>query len=149
MELTQVLDHRIVDLSMTAKNKDEALTHLSERLKEAGYITDIDQFKADIYLREAEGITGIGNYIAIPHGKSDAVENIGIAIGKVNDEIEWESLDGQGVKVIFLFAVSNNTDYARNHMKLLSEVARNLGNEAKVERLLEVKTFEELSDVFK
>lgn len=107
MKLQDVLDERIIDLHMKATNKDEALSVLSKKLKDAGYIDDIASFKKDIYQREAEGMTGIGNFVAIPHGKSDSVTNVGIAIGKLDEEIEWETLDGNGVQLIFLFAVSD------------------------------------------
>ena len=142
MELKDVLDERIIDLNMEAKNKDEAIRHLAAKLK------DVDEFVKDIYLRESEGVTGIGNFVAIPHGKSDSVTQVGIAIGKLNNEIEWETLDGQGVKLIFLFAVSNDHEYARNHMKLLAQIAGKLGNDENIEKLLNAKTVEELKEVF-
>lgn len=94
-------------------------------------------------------MTGIGNYVAIPHGKSDSVTNVGIAIGKLDHEIEWETLDGNGVKLIFLFAVSNDHEYARNHMLLLAEIARKLGNDEAIETLLKAETVEEIKAVFK
>ena len=94
MQVLDVLDERIIDLHAHAENKEEVLTLLANRLKEAGYIDDVEGFKKDIYLRESEGTTGIGNYIAIPHGKSDSVSQVGIAIAKLDHEIEWETLDG-------------------------------------------------------
>lgn len=148
MELKKVLDSRIVDLHMKATTKDEALHHLTGLLNQAGYVSDCQQFVSDIYLREKEGLTGIGNYIAIPHGKSDSVTNVGIAIGKLDKEIEWETLDGNGVKIIFLFAVSNNLEYAQNHMGLLAQIAGKLGNDRAIAALQKVKTFEELVAVF-
>lgn len=148
MELKEVLDKRVIDLNMKATNKKEAIRELSEKLKEAGYIGDVDEFISDIYVRESEGVTGIGNYVAIPHGKSDSVTQVGIAIGKLDHEIEWETLDDKGVKLIFLFAVSNDHEYARNHMLLLAEIARKLGNDEAIEQLLASKTVDELISVF-
>lgn len=148
MKLQDVLDERIIDLHMKATNKDEALSVLSKKLKDAGYIDDIASFKKDIYQREAEGMTGIGNFVAIPHGKSDSVTNVGIAIGKLDEEIEWETLDGNGVQLIFLFAVSNNHEYARNHMLLLAEIARKLGNDDAIEELLHAQSVETIKAIF-
>ena len=148
MDIKSVLDERVIDLNMTAKNKKEAIEHLAGKLKDAGYIADVDSYIDDIYLRESQGQTGIGHYVAIPHGKSDSVTQVGIAIGKLNNEIEWETLDGQGVKLIFLFAVSNDHEYARNHMKLLAQIAGKLGNDENIEKLLNAKTVEELKEVF-
>ena len=101
-----------------------------------------------MYLRESQGQTGIGHYVAIPHGKSDSVTQVGIAIGKVQDEIEWETLDGNGVKLIFLFAVGNDNENAKTHLRLLAEVARTLGNDDAVEALLNASTVEDLKAVF-
>lgn len=147
MELKNILDERIIDLNLKAKTKKEAIEKLSHLLYEAKYIDNVDEFISDIYLREAEGITGIGDYIAIPHGKSDSVKQIGIAIGKIKKEIEWETLDGKGVKMIFLFAVSNNHEYAKNHMLLLAEIAKKLGHDDAVKQLLKAKNFKQLSEI--
>ncbi len=54
MELKDVLDERIIDLNMEAKNKDEAIRHLAAKLKDANYIGDVDEFVKDIYLRESK-----------------------------------------------------------------------------------------------
>lgn len=148
MNLLDVIDARIIDLDIDAKDKKQAIVHLSQKLKEANYIADVDEFVEDIYLRESEGMTGIGNHIAIPHGKSDSVTNIGIAIGRLNDQVEWESLDGEGVNLIFLFCVSNNTEYAVNHMKLLAQIATKLGNDQVIEQLQKIKSVTELKEIF-
>ncbi len=148
MDIRNVLDERVIDLNMTAENKKEAIWHLAQKLKDAGYIADVDAYVEDIYLRESQGQTGIGNYVAIPHGKSDSVTQVGIAIGKVEKEIEWETLDGKGVKLIFLFAVGNDNENARTHLRLLAEVARTLGNDEAVEALLAAETVQDLKTVF-
>ena len=129
MDIKSVLDERVIDLNMTAKNKKEAIEHLAGKLKDAGYIADVDSYIEDIYLRESQGQTGI-------------------AIGKVQDEIEWETLDGNGVKLIFLFAVGNDNENAKTHLRLLAEVARTLGNDDAVEALLNASTVEDLKAVF-
>ena len=148
MNVKDVLDERVIDLNMKAADKKEAITNLAGKLKNAGYIADVESYVKDIYLRESQGQTGIGHYVAIPHGKSDSVTQVGIAIGKMENEIEWETLDGEGVKLIFLFAVGNDNENAKTHLKLLAEVARNLGNDEAVEQLLSTKTVEDIKAVF-
>lgn len=148
MNVKDVLDERVIDLNMKAADKKEAITNLAGKLKNAGYIADVESYVKDIYLRESQGQTGIGHYVAIPHGKSDSVTQVGIAIGKMENEIEWETLDGEGVKLIFLFAVGNDNENAKIHLKLLAEVARNLGNDEAVEQLLSAKTVEDIKAVF-
>ncbi|MFV0381430.1 MAG: fructose PTS transporter subunit IIA [Breznakia sp.] len=148
MKVIEAIDERIIDLSLDAKNKEEAIMKLTNKLNEAGYVRDIQGFIKDIYERETLGATGIGNYIAIPHGKSDSVNRVGISIGRLKEEIEWETLDGKGVKLIFLFAVSNDHEYARNHMRLLAEIATKLGNDEVVEKLLDMNCIEQLKEIF-
>ena len=136
------------EASACAADDGQPPHHLAGKLKDAGYIADVDSYIEDIYLRESQGQTGIGHYVAIPHGKSDSVTQVGIAIGKVQDEIEWETLDGNGVKLIFLFAVGNDNENAKTHLRLLAEVARTLGNDDAVEALLNASTVEDLKAVF-
>ena len=136
MEVKDIVDIKTVKTNMNVKTKDDALKELAAGLLEHGYISEIDGFIKDIYAREAEGQTGIGNYIAIPHGKSAYVNKIGVAIGINNEEIPWETLDGKGVKGIILFAVGNDTEGATSHLKLLSLFARKLGNDEVVSELI-------------
>ena len=148
MNISNVLDEKIVNLKLKGQNKEEVIEELSDMLLAADYIEDKQNFIKDIYLREDMGMTGIGNFIAIPHGQSDAVKKVGVAIGKTTQEIDWETIDDQGVKLIFLFAVSNDKEYATNHMKLLANLAGKLGNDQAVMKLLESSSFEELRSVF-
>ena len=74
---------------MNAKTKDEVIRHLAGLLHEAGYVDDLEGYIKDVYLRESEGITGIGGHVAIPHGKSDYVDKVGIAVGRTHDMVEW------------------------------------------------------------
>lgn len=150
MGLDEILDEKIIDLELKGTNKDEVLRNLSQHLLDEGYISDVDQFVKDIYEREKEGPTGMGNSISIPHGKSDAVKKIGIAIGRSINPIKWESgmsSDGfQDTHLIFLFCVSNDADFASNHMLLLAELAGKLGNDNRVELLKQVNSKRELID---
>ncbi|WP_208592286.1 PTS sugar transporter subunit IIA [Gracilibacillus suaedae] len=148
MEIDNIVDLETIKTNMHAKNKDDALKELAELLLQNEYISDVNGFMTDIYAREAEGQTGIGNYIAIPHGKSSFVKKIGVAIGINEDEIPWETLDGNGVKGVILFAVGNDNDGAQNHLKLLSLFARKLGNDEVVENLLQSKNAEDVKEAF-
>lgn len=141
MDIKDVLDERIICSSLETKDKEDALKQLSAKLEETGYIDDKDAFLKDIFFRESQGCTGIGNGIAIPHGKSPSVT-------KVTNEIEWETLDGKGVKVILLFAVGDKTEDAQEHLKLLAQVAGKLGNDEIVEKLLKAESVEEIKSVF-
>lgn len=148
MAVKAILDKEVIDLNMVAEDKESAIRYLSGLLYEAGYVTDIEGFIKDVFVRESEGITGIGNHVAIPHGKSDYVKKVGIAIGKTKDMIQWESYDEQPVHYIFLFAVPSDNENAIVHLKLLSELAGKLGNEQTMEKLESCNDFSDLTEAF-
>ena len=129
MNLSEILDERIISIGLDANTKDDVLRKMTSLLKENDYISDEIEFLRDIYLRESEGITGIGNEVAIPHGKSKVVKNIGISIAKLKNPVKWESLDEGDVKLVFLFCVNDDKDFNINHMKLLSVVASKLADD--------------------
>lgn len=149
MELQSVFDIKTIKTKLNAGSKDEAIQELSKELLSNGYITDLDGFINDIYLREKEGKTGIGNFIAIPHGKSAFVDRIGVAIGISDKEIPWESLDGKGVKGIILFAVGDDNEGANSHLKLLSLFARKLGNDEVINNFLQSSSPQEVIQAFR
>lgn len=144
MQVAEIVDVNTIHTDLNAKTKDEALKELAQILLQNEYISDVDAFLEDIYAREAVGQTGIGNYIAIPHGNSDAVNKVGVAIGISDEEIPWETLDGKGVKLIILFAVGKENDGAQQHLKMLSSFARKLGNDEVVAELLQAKNAEDV-----
>ena len=141
MAVKEILDKRVIDLDMNAKTKDEVIRHLAGLLHEAGYIKDV-------YLRESEGITGIGGHVAIPHGKSDYVDKVGIAVGRTHDMVEWESYDGEPSQLFFLFAVPSDSEGAKDHLRLIAELAGKLGNDETMKKLQTAKTYEELLEAF-
>ncbi|MGI6512584.1 MAG: PTS sugar transporter subunit IIA [Catenisphaera adipataccumulans] len=148
MQIQDILDKKIMAVNLEAKNKDEAINQLSKLLLDAGYIDDLKSYKDDIYYRETLGKTGIGNYIAIPHGLSKSVKKNGIAIGKFNHEIPWETLDGKGVKVVCLFAVQDGDNGGNQHLKMLATIAGKLGNDECVNKLLQARTVEDIENAF-
>ncbi|WP_440895104.1 PTS sugar transporter subunit IIA [Amphibacillus sp. Q70] len=148
MEEESILNQKNVKFKLKAKTKDEAIHELANLLLYGGYLSDVDRFIEDVFIREGEGVTGIGNGIAIPHGKSQAVKKIGLAIGKTDYPIDWESLDGSKVQIIFLFAVSNTTEGAHDHIRLLSKIATKLGNENNIRALNNASKFEDLKAIF-
>lgn len=94
MALADILDENIIDLHLKSTTKDEVLHDLSQHLFEAGYIEDIEQFVKDIYIRGSRRHHRNGK----PHcdsgmAKAMQVKKIGIAIGRCENEIEWESYD--------------------------------------------------------
>lgn len=148
MTIREILDKQVIDLDMTAKNKAEVIRHLSGLLKQAGYIEDLEGYIKDVYLREAEGITGIGNHVAIPHGKSAHVSRVGIAVGRSRQMVAWESYDGEPADLFFLFAVPADPEGAKDHLRLIAELAGKLGNDRIIEQLQAAKSYADLLKVF-
>lgn len=148
MEFAEVLRPETIVTHLNVKNKAEALDAMADLLVNAKIVGDKEQYIKDVYEREAIGETGAGNYIAIPHGKSEAVITPGVAVATLDHEIEWESLDDTGAKIIVLFAVGADVEAAQEHLRLLAMFSKRLGDDAVVGRLLKADTVEEVMDAF-
>lgn len=135
MDISRILTPRRVNLALSATSKEEAINELTDLLVSDGAISDRAAFIADVWLREAEGSTGFENHIAIPHGKSSAVRQTTLAIGRTQQDIPWETLDGSQVRCIILFAVRLE-DQNTTHIRLLSQVASALADDEVIARLL-------------
>lgn len=147
MNISEVLSKQTIALNMKVQTKVEALSALTDLLCESGAVKDREAFLNDVIKREEISTTGIGNYIAIPHGKSANVEHTAAAVGRVDGELEWQSMDGKPVKFIVLLAVNEN-DKTGVHVKLLSQMARKLASEAICEKLINAETADEILEIF-
>lgn len=147
MNVAEVLKKEQIVLALDAADKTEALTKLTELLWENGKLSDKDAFLTDVLNREKISTTGIGNGIAIPHGKSASVRETTVAIGRLSKKVEWESVDDEPVELVVLLAV-NDADKTGVHVRLLSGMARKLASAETCKRLLEAKTAEELIQIF-
>ena len=135
MDISRILTPRRVNLNLQASSKEAAIIELTELLFSDGAISDKEAFIRDVLLREAEGSTGFENHIAIPHGKSSAVKQTTLAIGRSQQDIPWETLDGSKVRCIILFAVRLE-DQNTTHIRLLSQVASALADDEVIAQLL-------------
>jgi PTS system fructose-specific IIA component len=149
ISLDEILDRDIMGVHLPGKTKKEAIDVLSRLLLDKGYISEIAGFEKDIYYRETLGITGIGNYVAIPHGQSSSVLRNGIAIGKFDEEIPWESIDGKGVHVVCLFSVQAGDNAGNVHLKMLASLAAQLGKDNVIDALLTAETVDDMVAAFK
>ncbi len=147
MNAADVIRKDRVELSLKADTKEEALRELVDILYESGALTDKEGFLKDVLDRESVSTTGIGNGIAIPHGKSANVRETTVTIGRTKTPLGWESVDEKPVSLIVLLAVNEN-DKTNVHVKLLSQMARKLASEESCKRLLEAKTADEITAIF-
>jgi PTS system fructose-specific IIA component len=132
--IADVINKDLINLELNASNKQEAILELTQMLYKKGIVTNAKDFSNDVFYRENEGMTGLGQGVAIPHGKSDSVIKTSLVVGRTQEPIEWESLDEKPVTIIILFAVKN-TDANTMHIKLLQKVAMLLADEAFIEQL--------------
>jgi len=121
MRITDLLDKRSIRLDGAPANKKEALDQMVELMAKSGKINDIEAYRQLVYAREEESTTGVGEGIAIPHGKGDAVDAPGLAAMVVPKGVEFESLDGEAVNLIFLIAAPNTKDNV--HLDVLSKLS--------------------------
>lgn len=145
MRITDLLDRRSICLDAAPKSKSEALDQVIHLMVKSGKINDEEAYRKQVYAREEESTTGIGEGLAIPHGKCNAVDRPGLAAMVVKDGVDFDALDGEPVTLIFLIAAPNTKDNI--HLDVLSklsvlmmdeEFSKNLRNARTVEEFLEI-----------
>lgn len=141
--MNKILKEQNIFLDVESRSKDELIETLAEKLDKMGKLFDKNIFIEDIYKREAEGITGIENGLALPHGKSSGVKETTILVAKLKTLIEWETLDDSLVDLVVLFAVKLE-DKNDVHLKLLSRIAGNLSEEENILKIKELTNKEEI-----
>ena len=121
MKITDLLSEKAINLHGKANSKEEAIIQLVDLMVENENINDKEAYKQAVLKREEEGTTGIGEGIAIPHGKTDAVEKPGLAAMIIPDGVDFKSLDGNPAKLLFLIAAPNTKDNV--HLDVLSRLS--------------------------
>lgn len=145
MRITDLLDARSILLDASPKSKSEALDQIVDLMVKSEKINDKEAYRKQVYAREEESTTGIGDGIAIPHGKCDAVTKPGLAAMVVKDGVDFDSLDGEPVTLMFLIAAPNTEDNI--HLDVLSKLSVLLMNEEFTESLRNAKTVEEFMNI--
>ncbi len=121
MRITELMDKRSIEIGGRPKDKKEALDQMIALMLKSGKIKDEEAYRRQVYAREEEGTTGIGEGIAIPHGRCDAVEKPGLAAMVVKGGVDFDALDGEPVTLIFLIAAPNTKDNV--HLDMLSKLS--------------------------
>ena len=141
MKITDLLSKDAIKLNGIANSKQDAINKLVDLMAKNGNLTDKEKYTQVVLKREEEGSTGIGKGIAIPHGKTDAVSKPGLSAMVINDGVEFDSLDGQPAKLLFLIAAPNTKDNV--HLDVLSRLSTLLMDTEFRKSLMEAKTPEE------
>ena len=145
MRITDLLDKQSISLNGAPKDKKEALDQVVDLMAKSGKINDVEAYRQRVYAREEESTTGIGEGIAIPHGKCDAVAKPGLAAMVVKDGVDFDSLDGEPVHLIFLIAAPNTEDNI--HLDVLSKLSVLLMDEQFTADLLNAKSVDEFLEI--
>ena len=145
MRIRDLLAAESIQLGGKATGKRDLLDQMVDLMAKSGKINDVETYRKGVYAREEEGTTGIGEGIAIPHCKSDAVSRPGLAAMVIPKGVDFDSLDGAPVNLIFLIAAPNTKDNV--HLDVLSKLSVLLMDENFANGLRNAKTVDEFLSV--
>jgi fructose-specific phosphotransferase system IIA component len=147
MRISDILDESVVRVNLKGKSKDEIINQMIAIVTNSSKITDIEKVRDAIFEREKIMSTGVGNGFAIPHGKTDAVLDIVAAFAVTEEPIDYDSLDEQPVRLIFLLVGKDSM--VGPHIKLLSRISRLMNKEEFRTKLLAAASEKEVIEIFK
>jgi len=142
MKLTNILTASRIDLNVEAGDKDGVIRHLVDLVVNTVNGTDRDTILKAVRAREQLMSTGVGNSVAIPHGKTNAVKSLVAAFGRCSEPIDYDALDGKPVILVFLLV--GPEDAAGPHIKALSRISRLLSYEEFRQRLTNAHSADEV-----
>lgn len=138
MKITDLLDEKSIRLNASASSKQEALNQIINLINQTGNITNKEEYKEKVFKREEQGSTGIGEGIAIPHGKSDKVKKATLSAMVIPNGVDFDSLDNKKVNLMFLIAAPESKDNI--HLEVLSRLSALLMDENFREKLKRAKS---------
>ena len=137
MRIRELLSNQSIALGAEAANKKDIIEKMTVLMETSGNLTDRKRYLKGVLEREAEGTTGIGEGVAIPHAKNAAVKKAGIAAMVLKKEVDFESLDGEPVKLVFMIAAPDNG--ANEHLEALSRLSTMLMDDEFRNRLIQAE----------
>ncbi|MCI1824008.1 MAG: fructose-specific PTS transporter subunit EIIC [Megasphaera sp.] len=138
MRIVDLLKNQSIDLHATATDKKSAIDHMVDLMAANGNLIDKGTYKKCVFDREQEGSTGIGEGIAIPHAKTAAVREPGLAAMISRDGIDFDSIDDEPAHLFFLIAAPEGGENI--HLELLSRLSRMLMDNQFRDSLMESKS---------
>lgn len=147
MMLSELMNEKLILLNLKGRKKSEIIEELVECLWRAGVLSDKKGFLTSILEREEIESTAVGGGIAIPHGRSPSVKKLSVAFARDKEGVDFQSLDNKLVHYIFMIAAPQ--DVRKEYLQAVAKVARLLKSELIRERLMEVKTEQEIMGIIK
>lgn len=145
MRITDLLDKRSISLDAAPKSKEEALNDAVALMEASGRLNDVEGYRRQVFAREEESTTGVGEGIAIPHGKCSSVNTPGLAAMVIKNGVDFDSLDGEPVTLLFLIAAPDTEDNI--HLDVLSKLSMMLMDEKFTTSLRNAGTVDEFLDI--
>jgi len=147
MKISDILSNNVIAVNMDVADKDESIKKIINLAANSNKILDLEKVSQTIFEREKLVSTGVGKGFAIPHSKTDAISDIVAAFAITKEPIDFDSIDGEPVRFIFLLIGKENL--LNTHIKLLSRISRLMNKDEFRDKLLEAKSNEEVLDIFK
>ncbi len=149
MKILEYLAPERVKLSLSGRTKEEVIKEMAHLFIESNVIDseDLEEFVMEINEREKLTPTGMQDGIAIPHARTPLVKTLSLALGISNEGVDFESMDGEPSKLIFMIAAPEDTK--KEHLDLLAEISKLSYEEELVEQIENVKTVEEIFEKLK
>jgi len=147
MKLSDLLNEKVIIPELKGATKDEVINELINLFKDDQRVNNLDKVRTAVMEREKIMSTGVGKNFAIPHGKTDAIDDILCAFGKSNKPIDYQSLDSQPVYLVFLLVGKENL--VSMHIKLLSRISRMMTKDNFRQKLINANTAEEIISIFR
>lgn len=146
MNLTSLTTPELINLQTTFDSRDAAINALAQQLNEQGKLHDKEEYLKAVFAREEQGPTALGEGLAVPHGKTDAVKEAAFAMATLKQDIQWQGIDEdemEDVNLIFLIAIPN-AEAGSTHMQLLTELTSTLVDDEIREAVLNATTIEQV-----
>jgi PTS system nitrogen regulatory IIA component len=145
-EIRDVLKAAFINFDLKAIEKQAAIIKLASTFVSEGVVENENVYLDAVMKREEESTTGIGFGVAIPHGKSAAVTVPALAFGRSHEGIQYDSMDGKPVHLMFLIAVPETSN--DEHLRILSKLSRKLMHEDVRQKLMTATNVEEIYQIF-
>lgn len=134
-----------IQFNLEVKDKKECFEKMADIFYEHGKITSKEDYLKALYHREKEGVTGMGNGLAIPHGLSKCVKEPTVLFCRLSHTIPYESMDGKGVNKVFMIAVPETS--GQEHLKIIAMLARKMMHQEFVDQLDKINSTDELLEL--
>ena len=146
MKIADILNEKVIVTNLPGTTKAEIINAMIDLAATNEKVIDKEKMRAAIFEREKIMSTGVGSGFAIPHGKTDAVQDIVAAFAITDQPIDYQSLDDQPVRIVFLLVGRDNS--VGPHIKLLSRISRLMNKEEFRKRLIEAESPGEVLKIF-